>query len=155
MSDRIYYFMDIAIKEAQKAFDENEVPCGCVIVKDGIVISRAHNSCKKYSNSLKHAEIVAIEDAMDKLGCDDLSSCELFVTLEPCLMCAGAIMQSNIKDVYFGAYDYDNGAMGSKILPNEIYDFRTIRITGGIREEATSKLMKDFFARLREAKGVK
>jgi tRNA(adenine34) deaminase len=98
-------FMEQALEEAQKAYDMGEVPIGAVIVKDGIIIARGHNLRETYKDPTLHAEMVAIREAAEKLGGWRLSGCELYVTLEPCPMCAGAIIQSRIERVIYGAMD--------------------------------------------------
>jgi tRNA(adenine34) deaminase len=95
-------FMKEAFKEAQKAYKKDEVPVGAVIVKDGKIIARGYNQKEKCKNAIKHAEIIAIEKACEKLKNWHLEGCELYVTLEPCLMCCGAIIQSRIKKLYYG-----------------------------------------------------
>ena len=107
--------MKIALKEAKKAYDKLEVPVGAVIVKDGKIIAKAHNQKETKFDTTKHAEILAIQKASKKLNSWRLIDCEMYVTLEPCPMCAGAIIQSRIKKVYFGVQDEKTGAVGSKL----------------------------------------
>ena len=107
-------FLKEAFKEALKAYEMGEVPIGAVVVKDGKVIGRGHNQRIEKKNALYHAEIVAIEDACKNIGNWRLDDCEMYITLEPCVMCAGAIMQSRIKKVIFGAKDEKGGAVVSK-----------------------------------------
>lgn len=149
--DNNEYFMSIAILEAKKAFKKDETPIGAVIVKDGVIISKAHNLRETKNNALYHAEILAIDKACKKLGSWRLVDCDIYVTLEPCLMCAGAIMQARVKNVFFGASDPKGGAFGSSINLNEI---KTINhhpnITSGILKEECSQLLKDFFKKKRE-----
>ena len=106
-------FMKAALKEAKKAYEKLEVPVGCVIVKDGKIIARAHNLKESKTDTTKHAEILAIQKASRKLQSWRLIDCDLYVTLEPCAMCAGAIIQSRIKNVYYGTHDLKTGAVGS------------------------------------------
>ena len=106
-------FMKEALKEAQKAFDKEEVPVGAVIVKDGKIIARAHNLKESKKQPTSHAEILAIEKACKKLDAWRLEDCEMYVTLEPCMMCCGALIQSRIKKVIYGAKSYQNGAIES------------------------------------------
>ena len=106
-------FMKEALKEAKKAYDKLEVPVGAVIVKDDKIISRAHNLRELKCNCLAHAEIICINKACKKLKAWRLEGCDIYVTLEPCAMCAGAIMQSRINTVYIGAKDKKNGCVGS------------------------------------------
>ncbi len=107
-------FLKEAYKEAVKAYEKGEVPIGAVVVKDGKVIGRGYNQRIEKKNALYHAEIVAIEDACRNIGHWRLDDCEIYITLEPCVMCAGAIMQSRIKKVIFGAKDEKGGAVISK-----------------------------------------
>ena len=107
-------FLEEAYKEALKAYERGEVPIGAVIVKDGNIVGRGHNQRIEKKNALYHAEIVAIEDACRNIGNWRLDDCEIYISLEPCVMCAGAIMQSRIKKVIFGAKDEKGGAVVSK-----------------------------------------
>ena len=143
-------FMALAIEEAKKAFDKKEVPIGAVIVKDGEVIARAHNLKETLNNAIYHAEILAIKDACDFLGTWRLTGCTIYVTIEPCPMCAGAILQSRIKRVVIGAMDTKSGACGSVInlLNNPGFNHQA-EIETGILEEECSQLMGKFFKLLR------
>lgn len=146
-------FMEKALNEAKKAYAKNETPIGAVIVKDGKVIARAHNLRETKKNALCHAEILAINKACKKLGGWRLFECDMYVTLEPCLMCAGAIVQSRIRNLYFGAYDPKGGAVGSLIdIPALDGVTQRVNTVGGILEEECSKLLKDFFKELRKSK---
>ena len=138
-----------ALKEAQKAYNKLEVPVGCVIVKDGKVIARGHNLREKNQSVIDHAEIVAIKKASKKLGTWRLEDCDMYVTLEPCSMCSGAIIQSRIRNLYFGAYDNKSGACGS-VLNLFSYSFNhKVCVNGGMMEEECSKILKEFFKELR------
>lgn len=142
-------FMQLAIKEAKKAYDIDETPIGAVIVRDGKVISKGYNRRETKKNALMHAEIIAIDKACKKLGGWRLPGCEIYVTLEPCPMCMGAILQSRIEKVYFGAYDYKSGCLGSacdlsSVLPHKV------TYQGGILKEDCEKILKDFFKKLRK-----
>ena len=108
-------FMKEALKEASKAYNIEEVPVGAIIVKDGKIISRAHNVKETKKNAIGHAEIMAIDKACKKIGAWRLENCEMYVTLEPCAMCAGALINSRIKKLYIGTQDEKTGACGSKI----------------------------------------
>lgn len=108
-------FLDEALKEANKALELNEVPVGAIIVKDGSIISRGYNLKEKLNDSLAHAEIIAIKKAQNKLKSWRLNGCEMYVTLEPCPMCAGAIINSRISKLYIGTFDPNFGACGSAI----------------------------------------
>ncbi len=148
------YFMREAIKEARKALKKDEVPVGAVIIKNGSVIARAHNSVEKNMSSLMHAEIKAIKIAQKKTKNWRLTGCELYVTLEPCLMCSGAIILSRISRLVYGARDPKAGAVESlyKTLSNKRLNHR-VEITGGILEKESSSLLKTFFRERR--KGLK
>ena len=141
-----------ALKEAQKAFDADEVPIGCVIVKNGKIIARAYNQKEKYKNPLKHAEMIAIEKACKKLGDWRLDDCELYVTVEPCIMCAGACLNARIKKVIFGAYDSKGGGFGgvSEInLANQNLLNHKIETQGEVLQQECKSLMQNFFKQKR------
>ena len=143
-------FMKEALKEAKKAYKKLEVPIGAVIVKDNKIIARAHNLRETKKQACAHAEILAIEKACKKIGAWRLEECDLYVTLEPCAMCAGAIINSRIKNLYIGAMDEKGGAVGSKInLLKDIKLNHTVEVESGILEEECSKILKDFFKELR------
>ena len=144
-------FMKEAIKEAKKAELIDEVPIGCVIVKDDKVIARGHNVRETKKTPLGHAEIIAIDKASKKLGAWRLQDCDIYITLEPCIMCAGAIIQSRIRHVYYGAKDPKGGAIESSI---NVLDAKNINhhpeITSGILEEECSNIISQYFKRKRE-----
>ena len=144
-------FMKEAIKEAKKAELIDEVPIGCVIVKDDKVIARGHNVRETKKTPLGHAEIIAIDKASKKLGAWRLQDCDMYITLEPCIMCAGAIIQSRIKHVYYGAKDPKGGAIESSI---NVLEAKNINhhpeITSGILEEECSNIISQYFKRKRE-----
>lgn len=144
-------YMKLALKEAQKAFEKEEVPIGVVIVKDGKVIARAHNLRETKKQACAHAEILAIQKACKKLDAWRLEDCDMYVTIEPCAMCAGAIMNARIKNLYIGAMEPKFGSVGSKIniLEDVIYNHE-VTVTSGICEAEAIKLMKEFFKKLRE-----
>jgi tRNA(adenine34) deaminase len=147
-------FMKLALQEARTAYKKDEVPVGAVLVCDGKVISTGYNKREKKQNALLHAEIIAINKACKKLKSWRLENCELYVTLEPCSMCAGAIINSRIKTVYYGAYDKKAGACGSVVdlCSNKQFNHNP-EVKGGIMEEECGKLLKDFFrARRKENK---
>ncbi len=142
-------FMKMALSQAKKAEDIGEIPVGAVIVQNDKVIAYGYNKRETKRNSLAHAEIIAINKASKKLGGWRLPDCDLYVTLEPCPMCAGAIIQSRINNVYFGAYDQKAGALGSacdisKTLPHKV-EYR-----GGIMQEECETILKEFFKKLRK-----
>lgn len=146
-------FMKEALKEAKKAYDKLEVPVGCVIVKDGKIIARAHNLKETKKDTTNHAEIIAIKKASKKLESWRLNGCDLYVTLEPCSMCAGAIINSRISNVYFGAKDDKTGAVGSVFNLFEDYIFNhKVEYKGQVLAEECEKILKDFFIKLREIK---
>ena len=146
-------YMKLALREAQKAYDKKEIPVGAVIVKDDKVIARAHNLKEIKNDTTKHAELLAIQKASKKLGCWRLEDCEMYVTLEPCCMCAGALIQSRVKKVYIGTMDYKTGACGSVLNLLSDYKFNhTVDIETGILAEECEKILKDFFKELRADK---
>ena len=146
-------FMKYAINEAKKAYKKLEVPVGAVIVKNGKIIARGYNQKETKKNPLKHAEIIAIEKASKKLESWRLNDCELYVTLEPCSMCAGAIIQARIKKVYVGTMDPKTGSCGSIFNLFEDYKFNHIvELETGICKKECEKLLKDFFKELRNKK---
>ena len=144
-------FMKEAIKEAKKEELIDEVPIGCVIVKDDKVIARGHNVRETKKTPLGHAEIIAIDKASKKLGAWRLQDCDIYITLEPCIMCAGAIIQSRIRHVYYGAKDPKGGAIESLI---NVLEAKNINhhpeITSGILEEECSNVISQYFKRKRE-----
>lgn len=149
-------FMLEALKEAEKARKKGEVPVGVVIVKDGKIIARAHNLKEIKNDTTKHAEILAIQKASKKLKAWRLIDCEMYVTLEPCSMCAGALIQSRIKKVYIGAMDYKTGACGSILNLLQDYKFNhTVEIEYGVLQEKCEGILKDFFKDLRKTKNKK
>ena len=142
-------YMNIALDEAKKAFDEGEVPVGAVIVKDGEVISVAHNNRETTNDATGHAETLAIRKACESVGSWRLDDCELYVTLEPCPMCMGAIINSRIKRVVFGAKDAKAGACGS-ILNLTAYPLNhKPTVVNGIMCEKCADILSDFFANKR------
>ena len=148
--------MKIALSEAKKAYNKDEVPIGAVIVKDGKVIAKAHNEIEKTQLSTRHAEIIAIEKASKKLKSWRLDGAEMFVTLEPCPMCAGAIVNARIKKVYFGAYETKSGSATSKfnILTDSGLNHKT-EFTGGVMEEECKTLLKEYFKEKRKGEKYK
>ena len=139
------YYMKQALKEAEKAYKKLEVPVGAVIVKDGKIIARAHNQKETKTDTTKHAEILAIQKASKKLESWRLIDCEMYITLEPCSMCAGAIINSRIKKVYIGAMDEKTGAVGSVLNLFEDYTFNNkVEAEKGIMEKNAKKLLRNF-----------
>jgi len=146
-------YMKEALKEAKKAFDKEEIPVGVVIVKDDKIIAKAHNLKEIKKDTTKHAEIIAIQKASKKLESWRLSNCEMYVTLEPCSMCAGALINSRIKKVYIGTTDPKTGACGSVLNLLEDYKFNHIvEVEYGILQKECEKILKEFFKELREKK---
>ncbi len=142
-------FMRRAIKCAQKAAERGEVPVGAVIVKDGKIISTGYNKREEKKNAIMHAEMIAIDRACKKLGAWRLEDCELYVTLEPCPMCAGAVANARIKKVYFGAYDTKMGAVSS-VIDLSKYNFNhRFEAEGGILKDECAFMLSDFFKKLR------
>ena len=146
-------FMKKSLEQAKKAYDKFEVPIGAVIVKDGKVIASAYNQKETKFDTTKHAEILAIQKASKKLKSWRLIDCEMYVTLEPCPMCAGAIIQSRIKKVYYGALDEKTGAVGSKL--NLFRDFKfnhRVEFENSILQKECQNILQDFFKELRSQK---
>lgn len=145
------YFMGKALEEAKKAYLEGEIPVGAVVVKDNKIISKAHNRKEKNNNVSHHAEILAITKASKKLGSWRLNDCDIYVTLEPCSMCAGAIIQSRIRKLYYGTTDLKMGAVGSII---NLLDYRwnhQVEYENGVMANESKELLKDFFKELRKS----
>lgn len=146
-------FMQQALKEAKKAYKKLEVPVGAVIVRDGEIIARAHNLKETKKDTTKHAEILAIQRASKKIGAWRLLDCEMYVTLEPCSMCAGAIINSRIKKLYIGALDEKTGAAGSVLNLFQDYTFNhKVEVEKGILEDKCENILKEFFKDLRKSK---
>ena len=150
MENKDLYFMNIALELAKIAEKSGEVPVGAVIVdKKGEIISKAHNLRETQKNALAHAELIAIEDACKAFGGWRLSDCTLYVTLEPCPMCTGAIVNSRIKRVVFGAYDMQAGCCGSVVNFNAYPFNHSFEIVGGIMENECRELLTGFFNKKR------
>lgn len=141
-------FMNLALLQAKKAERKKEIPIGAVIVKNGKVISKAYNNREKSQNAINHAEIIAIKKACKKLKSWRLENCEIYVTLEPCLMCYGAILNSRIKTLYFGAKDNKSCNKDLIISKNNSLNHNLV-VCGGILEEECSQLLKNFFKKVR------
>ena len=143
-------FMQEALNEAQKAFSEDEVPVGAVIVHKGKIIARGHNQVERLKDSTAHAEMLTLTSATNYLANKWLSGASIYVTIEPCSMCAGALVLSRIKNLYFGAKDPKTGACGSvlNIINHQRLNHR-IKVKGGILEEECGSLLKDFFKKKR------
>ncbi len=142
-------YMKMALKEARKALKKNEVPIGAVIVRDNKVIAKAHNLREKNNLATSHAEILAIQKANKKIKSWRLDSCTLYVTIEPCPMCAGAIIQSRIKNVVYGARDLKAGAHASVLNLFELPFNHKVSVEFGVMEEESADIIKQFFKKLR------
>ena len=143
--------MKLALKEAVKAASLDEVPVGAVIVKDGKVIARAHNKKEAKLCATRHAEIEAIEKATKKLNNWWLEDCDLYVTLEPCAMCAGALINSRLRAVYFGAYDLKAGCCGSLYnLPIDTRFNHRLIVEGGILRDECAQILTEYFKQKRK-----
>ncbi|MCI6242855.1 MAG: tRNA adenosine(34) deaminase TadA [Lachnospiraceae bacterium] len=146
-------FMKEAIKQAKKAYAIDEVPIGCVIVQNGHIIARGYNRRNTDKNTLAHAELTAIKKASKKTGDWRLEDCDLYVTLEPCQMCAGAIVQSRMRRVIIGSMNSKAGCAGSILNLLQIPQFNhQVEITQGILEEECSTMLSRFFRELRQRK---
>jgi tRNA(adenine34) deaminase len=148
------YFMNAAYQEALKAFDEGEVPVGAIIEKDGRIIGRGYNRVEKCSDASAHAEILAIGAASSSLQSWRLSGCTLYVTLEPCLMCLGALLQSRIDSIVYAAADTRLGAVDTFFYRQEIeraYGYYPA-ITSGVMKDQCSDLLSSFFKTIRKKK---
>jgi tRNA(adenine34) deaminase len=141
--------MKLALKEANKSLKNWEVPVGCIIVKDDIVIAKGHNNRETAQSVLGHAEINAIKSANKKLGSWKLDGCSIFVTLEPCVMCLGTIIQARIKNLFFGTRDPRNGFVISAIDISSIPFTHKLNIEEGILEDECSNIITSFFKDLR------
>ncbi len=141
------HYMKLAIAEAQKAFEKDEVPIGAVVVLQDKIIARAHNQVELLNDSTAHAEILALTTAYQFLGSKYLPEATLYVTVEPCLMCSGALYWSKIGRIVFGAYDEKNSYRRSTGTNNPFHP--KTEIVGGVMEEDCAGLMKEFFKRLR------
>lgn len=153
MSHSKEFFMKRALKEAQKALLIDEVPIGAVIVKDDKIIARGYNQRENKQDVTSHAEIEAIKKANKKLKSWRLVGCDIYVTVEPCIMCTGALIQSRIEHIYYGTEDYKGGAITSSI---EVLNAKNINhhpeVEGGILREECSKIISDYFKNKRKEK---
>ncbi len=149
-------FMKEAIKQAKKAYKIDEVPIGCVIVNDGKIIARGYNRRNTDKNTLSHAELIAIKKASKILGDWRLEDCTMYVTLEPCQMCSGAIVQSRLKKVVIGCMNQKAGCAGSILNLLEMDEFNhKVEVIRGIKEEECSTMLTNFFKELRQKKREK
>ncbi len=147
--------MEICLEEAKKAFEMNEVPVGAVVVSPaGGVVARSHNLTIHRNSPLGHAEVLAIDEAAQNLGNYRLTDCTLFVTKEPCLMCAGAVQEARIRTVVFGCFDSKRGAFGSACDANELPSNHKVEVRGGVLRERSEGLLKLFFKARRDTEVV-
>jgi tRNA(adenine34) deaminase len=149
-SEEKYRFMYAALQEAEKALDNLEVPIGAVVVRNDKIIGRGYNQVEKLKDATAHAEMIALTAASNHIGNWRLNECSVYVTLEPCIMCAGALLSSRISELYFAAFDPKFGACGS--LYNLAEDGKTnhrIKVFSGIYMDESKKLLKEFFDKLK------
>lgn len=147
------WYMRQALKEAEKARALDETPVGAVVVRDGKIIARGHNEKELKNDSTLHAEMSAIRKASKRLGSWRLNDCDMYVTLEPCVMCAGAMVQSRLRRIYVGTADPKAGAAGSVMNLLQVGRLNhQVEVTWGILEEQCSEVLKDFFRELRTRK---
>jgi len=147
------FFMSEALKEAQKSLDKAEIPIGCVIVKDGEIVGRGHNAREELNQAIMHAEVMAIQEANRTIGNWRLLDCTLFVTIEPCVMCSGAVGLARIPKVIYGASNQKFGGAGSlyDILRDERLNHR-VDLETGVMEKECAEIMQNFFRQSRERK---
>lgn len=145
-------YMRLALKEAKKAYKRGETPIGAVIVYNDEVIAKAYNLRESKQSVLAHAETLVIEKACKKLGSWRLEECDIYITLEPCVMCSGAIIQARIKNVYYGAKNKRYGCHESAINLFDVEFNHKVNVVGGILEEECSLLISSFFKELRNRK---
>lgn len=139
-------WMQYAFKEAEKAYEKEEIPIGAVVVFDNRIIGKGHNQVETLRDPTAHAEIIALTSAAEYLSSKVLLGCTMYVTLEPCSMCAGAIILAKLEALYFGAYDNKSGACGSvlNITNNKALNHR-LSVTGGIMDDRCGELLRSFF----------
>ena len=138
--------MNYAYKEAERAFDNDEIPVGCVIVFQNTIIAKAYNQVETLKDPTAHAEIIAITAAAEYLQSKQLIGCSMYVTLEPCSMCAGAIVLSKIENLFFGAFDLKSGACGSVLnITNNNSLNHKINVLGGVQDEKCKEILRSFF----------
>jgi len=144
-------YMNLAIMEAEKALEIDEVPIGAVVIYNDKIVGRGYNLKERDSDPTAHAEMIALKDAAQNMQSWRLDKCDLYVTIEPCPMCAGAIVQARIRKLVFGAFDPKAGATGSlyNIVEDQRLNHQVSEVKGGILAEKSQRLMKDFFIKLR------
>jgi tRNA(adenine34) deaminase len=140
------YFMDICLAEAQEAFDEDEVPVGAAVVSEtGTIVARTHNLTRQRNSAIAHAEILAIEEASGTVGNFRLTGCTLYVSKEPCVMCAGAIVEARLTRIVFGCFDERRGACGSIVDVSKLPLNHKVKVSGGVRKEESEQILQKFF----------
>ena len=150
--EQTYRFMYTALQEAEKALVEDEVPVGAIVIRENKIIGRGYNQTEKLNDATAHAEMIAITAAANHIGNWRLTDCSIYITLEPCIMCTGAILASRISELYFAAYDPKFGACGS--LYNLAEDGKTnhkLKVYSGIYTEESQRLLSQFFASVRNS----
>jgi len=155
-NEETYRFMFAALQEAEKALEENEVPVGAVVVKENKIIGRGYNQVERLKDATAHAEMIALTAAANHIDNWRLSDCSIYVTLEPCIMCTGALLASRIKELYFSIFDPKFGACGS--IYNLAEDGKTnhkINVYSGIYAEESKKLLEEFFNKLKNQTKLK
>ena len=156
MSDQYSYGMKLALQEAERAYEEDEIPVGAVILLDGRVIGKGHNQVEQLKDPTAHAEMIAITAAASCVGSKWLYNADLYVTKEPCSMCAGAIVHARLRNLIFGASDPKAGACGSVLnIVRDPHLNHSVNIINGIEEDKCSALLQSFFEKLRKANKVK
>jgi tRNA(adenine34) deaminase len=149
-SEDSYRFMYAALQEAERAFEEDEVPVGAVVVYKNKIIGRGYNQIEKLNDATAHAEMIALTSASNHLQSWRLNECSIYITLEPCIMCTGALLSSRINDLYFAASDSKFGACGSvHNLAENSKTNHTIKVFSGILAQESEDLLKSFFAKKR------
>jgi len=144
-------FMKLAFREAEKAYEEGECPVGCVIIYENKIIAKSHNQIETLKDPTAHAEILAITSAAANLDSKILKNCSMYVTLEPCPMCAGAIVLSKLKNLFFGAFDPKSGACGSVInVTNNKSLNHSVNVYGGVLDTECGGILKSFFEKKRK-----
>jgi tRNA(adenine34) deaminase len=150
-SERDQFFMRAAIREASRAFDEEECPIGAVVVHNNEIIGRGHNQTRRLKDPTAHAEMIALTAAAATLSDERLNECALYVTLEPCIMCAGALVHARIKTIFFGAFEPKTGACGSLYnIPGDKRLNHEIKVFSGLMEQESQMLLYDFFRSKRD-----
>ncbi len=149
-SEDTYRFMKAALKEAVKAFDKDEVPVGAVVVHHNQIIGKGYNQVETLKDATAHAEMIAITAAANHIGDWRLNECDIYVTLEPCIMCTGAILNARINNLFFAEFDTKFGACGSLYnLPAENKYNHTVNVFSGLCAEESRSLLQEFFRNLR------